>query len=557
MKRTVTLFSLTTLALSLAGAAGAQTAQKPLSASLPAGALLTLETKNAAPALQRFGGALNRVLAAADLGEDGPAEMVSGFQAIATDLLGREGVAGVFAVQGKGGTFTPELLAVARAGELSREMFTGKKATARVGNFTFTRDGDAFVGQGGGLLYVSTDKALLMSYLGRLSGKAAPTLATSAPYAAATRAAGANELGLYANFSAAAKVIRSQLSQVFLPRLLSPVVDAIDTLGQVAGGFTTTASGLSTSSAQVVNPEGKDAPLRRLLTATSDFEVQDIIPATAEAVQATACAPESGAYLGRWLTRVDLFEPFGFLTDSQLASHLERSGGYLGGECAQVTLAGGTKASLNQNDPLASLRYSVSYQRVTDQAAAEAHLPEYARSVNAAIQGVRASLKDVQDQTMKRVMADMDEDMMAELGGAGLAGLGMMGESFKQLDTLLAGMKMVYGFRDGYLVTAWSDEALRAALREGGATLGQSAAFQGAGLTGNAGFGFTPDLPALSGKDLMGSLPAEMQDEELEELLAPAMNAAADLINRFDGMTSQRSVTGNVIIGKASVRYRW
>ncbi|MFC6661236.1 hypothetical protein [Deinococcus multiflagellatus] len=222
-----------------------------------------------------------------------------------------------------------------------------------------------------------------------------------------------------------------------------------------------------------------------------------------------------------------------------------------------MTLAGGTKAGLNQNDPLASLRYSVSYQRVTDQAAAEAHLPEYARSVNAAIQGVRANLKNVQDQTMKRVMGDMDEDMMAELGGAGLAGLGMMGESFKQLDTLLAGMKMVYGFRDGYLVTAWSDEALRAALREGGATLGQSAAFQGAGLTGNAGFGFTPDLPALSGKDLMGSLPAELQDEELEELLAPAMNAAADLINRFDGMTSQRSVTGNVIIGKASVRYRW
>ncbi|PTA68892.1 hypothetical protein C8263_06070 [Deinococcus arcticus] len=504
-----------------------------------------------------MGGVMGRVLEAAELGEDGPGEMAGGLQAIAADLLGREGVAGVFAVQKPGGTFTPELLAVARAGELSREMLSsGKKPGARVGNFTFSRDGDVFMGQGGGLLYVSTDKNLLMSYLGRLSGKAAPTLAASAPYAAATRAAGTNEFGLYANFSATAKVIRSQLSQVFLPRLLSPVVDAIDTLGQLAGGFTTTASGLTTSSAQVVNPEGKDAPLRRILTATTDFGVQDILPANVEAVQASACAPESGAYLGRWLTRIDLFEPFGFLTDSQLASHLERSGAYLGTECAQVTLAGGTKASLNQNDPLASLRYGVGYQRVTDQAAAEAHLPEYARSVNEAIQGVRATLKGSVDRAMKGMVSPED---MAELGAAGMASMMAVDESLEQVDRLLAGMKMVYGFRDGYLVTAWSDEALRAALAEGsgGATLAQSAGFRAANLSGNAGFNFTPDLPALSGQDLLASLPAEMQDEELAELMAPAMNAAADLINRFDGMSSQRSVTGNVIIGKASVRYRW
>ncbi|MVN87656.1 hypothetical protein GO986_12875 [Deinococcus sp. HMF7620] len=555
MTRFLTAASL--LTLSLAGAASAQSAQKPLATSLPAGALLTLETKNAAPALKRFGGVLTRVLDAVQLDEeDSPAAMLDGVQALLTDFLGREGVAGVFAVQEQRNTFTPELLAVARAGELSREMLGSKKPGARVGNYTFSRQGDLFAGQSGGLVYVSTNKALLMSYLGRLSGKAAPTLATSAAYAAVSRAAGTNEFGLYANFSATAKVIRSSLTQVFLPRLLSPVVDAIDTLGQVAGGLTTTASGLTTTSAQAVNTAGKDAPLRRILTATTDFGVQDIIPANVEAVQASACAPESGAYLGRWLTRIDLLEPFGFLTDSQLASHLERSGAYLGGECAQVTLAGGTKASLNQEDPLASLAASVSYQRVTDQAAAEAHLPEYAASVNSAIQGVRATLKETLGGAMKGVM---DGEDMDALGGMGMVGLGAAMQSMEQVDTLLAGLKMVYGFRDGYLITAFSDEALQAALDETPATLGQSAAFRAAGLdtTASAAFGYTPDLPALTGQDLLGSLPEDLQDEDLNEFLAPVMNAAADVINRFDGMTSQRGVSGNVIIGKANVRYRW
>ncbi len=550
------------LTFALAATASAQGASAkggaaPLTAHLPAGALLTLETKGAAPAFDRLTGVIGSVLdgAAEAGGEEMEASgaMLRGFSGVLADSVGREGVAGVFTVQGKGGTFTPALLAVARTGDLSAEMFSSfipKKKGARVGAYPFVRSGDLFAGQANGLVYLSSDKALLMSYLGRLSGKAAPTLAASAPYAQATRAAGPVQLGAYLNFSATAKVIRGQFSQFMLPRLLSPVVDALDTLGQVAGGLTTTDTGLNTVSAQVVNTAGKDRPLARLLTHTTDFGVQDIIPADVEGVQATACAPESNAYAARWLTRLDLFEPFGFLTDSQLASHLERSGQYLGSECAQVTLSGGLLASLDQSDPLAALATTVTYQSVRDRAAAEAHLPEYAQSVNEALAGLRVTLKSAVGDLMKGDLGGLDGDGVAAMMAAG---------SFDQLDELLAGLKMVYAFEGDYLITAFSEEALQAALAGKDAPLAQDPAFQAAGLTltGSGGWGYQPDLADLGGDDLMGSLPAEFEEMDMEETLGPVMDAMAGLINRYDGMTSQRSVEGNVIIGKANVKYRW
>ncbi|UBV42395.1 hypothetical protein LAJ19_12300 [Deinococcus taeanensis] len=560
MTRFLPALSLTAL---LAAASAQAQAVRPLADGLPAGALLTLETRNAAPALKRFSGVLQRVLDAAQVGrsdEDEDAGAMMGVaQAVLADSLGREGIAGVFSVQGRKGAFQPALLAVTRSGTLTDEMLgelLPETPGARVGRYTFSRADDLFVGASNGLVYLSSDKALLMSYLGRLSGKAAPTLATSAPYAAARRAAGAQELSVYANFSAAAKVIRSQLTQVALPRLLSPLVDALDTLGQFAGGVTTTASGWTTSSAHVVNEAGRDKPLARLLLDTTDFAVQSVIPAGVEAVQATACHPDSGAYLGRWLTRVDLLEPFGFLTDSQLADHLTRAGQYLGHECAQVTLAGGMTAGLKDQDPLASLRHAVSYQRVTDRAAAEAHLPGYARSVNDALQGLRGTLNEALQGGIKDFGAD---DRMTGLGAAGLMGLGAGMQAGRDLNAALGSLKLVYAFRGEYLLTAFSQDALDAALADG-PTLAQSEAFQAAGLTlsGAAGWSYQPDPADLTGRDLLGSLPQELaEDDGLGQLLTPAMNAAADLINRFDGTTSQRAVTGNVIIGKASVRYRW
>lgn len=520
-----------------------------LTEHLPSGALLTFETRDAGGAVDRLSGVATRFARA--LGdESGVGEMVSGFGAVLKGSVGQEAALGVFTVGTGRGKFTPGLLAVSRVDELSAEFFgsmVARRPGARVGNYTFVRQGNTFVGMSGGLVYVSTHKDLLMAYLARLSGKGAPRLLNSAAYTVPTRARGTQELSLFLNFSAAAKVARSALSEIMLPRLLSPVVDAVDTLGQYSAGFTTTPQGLNSQAAHLPNPQGKDRPLYAVLTHSTDFGVQDIIPADVEAVAARACHPDSNPYLGRWLTRVDLIDPLGFLTDSQLASHLERSARYLGGECAQVTLTGGLKAGLNQSDPLAALAYSVSYQRVRDLDAARAHLPEYTGAVNAAIAGAGQTLGD---------LLSSGPELPEELMGAGAAGL----NSLTVLTDALAELKMVYAFRGDYLITAFSDEALAAALA-GGETLAQDAGFRAANLplTASAGWQYARDPEALSGEEILSALPEELG--QMGPLFGVFSGLLADTVNRYGGMTSQSRVLnagpGKLVLDKASVRYDW
>ncbi|GGO27583.1 hypothetical protein [Deinococcus humi] len=586
-----------------------------LSEQLPAGALLTLETKNAGGAIDRFAGLLASAANSMTGGEEG-GQMIAGFQQIVKGSLGQEAVAGVFSVGNAGSVFSPELLAVSRVDRLSGEFFSSLMEPtrgARVGNYTFSRQGETFAGMSNGLVYVSTNKDLLMGYLGRLSGKAAPRLMNSAAYTVPQRALGQQELSLFLNFSATAKVIRGALGKAtMLPRLLSPVVDALDTLGQYVAGFTTRAGGLTATSAHAANAQGKDQPLYRILTDSTDFAVQDIIPADAENVVASACHRESGAYLGRWLTRVDLLDPLGFLTDSQLASHLERSAAWLGHECAQVTLAGGLKSGLTASDPLSGLKYSVTYQRVADMDAAKAQMPAYASSVNAAIAGVSDSLKGI-----------IKDDALGSVGRSMPDGMGAAASSsLKMVDDLLGQLNMVYAFRGDYLITAFSQTALEAALDESAGALAQDAGFIAAGINprSSAGWTYAPNPQDVSGEEIsklmlsgLGSgemldemdradddaaqmpeapavadvpaapsrsgkgravstgtnstddMDADMmfEDEGLSDgemmsgMIGGVSDLMADLINRYDGQTVQRTVQGNVITSKSSVLYRW
>lgn len=566
-----------------------------LSEQLPAGALLTLETNRAGGAIDRLAGLLISVADGVAGGEEG-GQMIGGFQQILKGSLGQEAVAGVFSVGESGGSFSPHLLAVSRVDRLSGEFFASlmeSKKGARVGSYTFSRQGKTFAGMSNGLVYVSTNKDLLMGYLGRLSGKAAPRLMNSVAYTVPQRAMGQQEMSLFLNFSATAKVIRGALDQAIkLPRLLSPLVDALDTLGQYAAGFTTNAEGLSATSAHAANAQGKDQPLYRILTDSTDFGVQSVIPADAESVVASACHPESGAYLGRWLTRVDLLDPLGFLTDSQLASHLERSARFLGNECAQVMLTGGFQSGLDASNPLLGLDYSVTYRRVSDMDAARAQMPDYASSVNAAIAGASDSLKKL---LRDDALGGVGRSMPGEMGAAAAAGGAAADSSLKMVDDLLGNLKMVYAFRGDYLITAFSQTALDAALDETAPVLAQDQDFIAAGLNMrfSAGWTYTPNPADLSGEELsqailsgMGAGDGDMDmdadsaetaaadteaadadtvaedgamgdDEMMSGMIGGVSDMMADLINRFDGQTVQSAVQGNVITSKSSVLYRW
>lgn len=546
MKTALMLTGLTA-ALGLAAAA-------PLARDLPAGALLTLETQNAAPALNRLLGVVTQAAGAADMGEVGG--VIGGLGEVATGTIGQQGVAGVFTVGTPKGGYTPALLAAAQVDRTSTAFFQsliGKRPGAKVGNYSFTRQGSLFVGLSGGLVYVASDKTLLMAYLGRLSGHVAPRLNASAAYARPRQALGAQELSLYLNFSATAKVARAQLGQVLLPRLLSPLVDGLDTLGQYAAGFRTTPTGLDARSAHVPNPAGKDRPLYRLLTHSSDFAVQELIPADAETVTASACAPETNTYLARWLTRLDLLDPSGFLTDSQLADHLERSARYLGDECAQVTLAGTARAGLDST----GLNDSVSYRRVTDRTAAEAHLPEYTASVNAAIQGASDSLNGLATGSLSRLGA---------LGAAGLGAQLGLRDSLEQLQGTIRQLKLVYAFRGDYLITAFSPAALEAALDEEAPVLADDDAFVAAQLetAGVAGWSYARAPEPVSADDLNAAIQASGKSalggagpEALDAVLAPVGAVAADLINRYGGLKSQATVEDGLILSQSSVAYTW
>lgn len=560
---------------------------------LPAGALLTVETKDAGGMVKRFGGLLSALTGEAQgQGKGDRKHAPNGASAnqsqIFSDMLGssiaKEAVVGVFAVGQTGRPFSPGVLGVSRVNQESQGLFSAllpKKAGAKVGKYEFARQGSVFAGMSGGLVYFSTDKALLMSYLGRLSGKDAPRLLNSLPYTTSKRSVGAQEMSLFMNFSATAKVLRSQLAQMSLPRLFSPAVDALDTLGQYAGGFNTTDKGFTTTSALVANAQGKDQPLYRILTDSTEFHVQEIIPAQIESVKATACAPESGAYFGRWLTRLDLFDPTGFLTDSQLASHLEQSGQYLGHECAQVTLVGSTKSGFAQpRNPLASLGYIVSYQRVRDLDAAKAHLPSYVNSVNTALARLADSLSGLlKEDGLSSLTSALPAQAAAagQLGNSALSGL-------VELDQALKNLKMVYAFRGDYLITAFSPEALQTALDESAAPLAQDSAFQAAQLSmTGAGWSYQSDPPEITPADFQALLPdpaqsneldldtSDLTDEEraaLEALLSEddaggslydqkMLGVFTELMNRYDGMVSQKQVMGNVVLTKSDIKYRW
>ena len=549
---------LTLSALMASFAAASQASAAVLADNLPAGALMTLQTNGAGPTFDRLLGLVRSVSKDREL-----TDVAGGLGGLFKGSIGNEATLGLFSVgsdRGEGG-FAPALLAVTRADVSSGSLFQTmipKKPGAKVGKYTFVRTDDLFVGMGGGLVYLSSDKGLLMGYLARLGGKVAPRLNASAAYTVPTRAVGEQELSLYFNFSATAKVIRSQLGKVLLPRLLSPIVDALDTLGSYAAGFSTTDAGLTAQAAHVPNVAGKDKPLYSILTHTTDFNVQSVIPASAEAVTASACANESASYLGRWLTRIDLLDPTGFLTDSQLAANLDQSARYLGDECATVTLAGGGRAGLNQTDKAAALGYGVTYQRVDDMDAARAQLPAYVTSLNTALQGLAGTL-----DTLGGTLGSMEGAAAGKKPGGRPQGASASVQGLQtQLNDLkkqVAAIRVVYGFRGDYLVMAYSDRALRAALDVAAPVLSDDQAFGASQLdfVGVSGWSYGVAGQKVSAPDFAAAL------KPLEGLGYPRNIGAsvgtvlADLFNRYGGMSSQSTVEGGLIMQKSAVSYDW
>ncbi|SMB82981.1 hypothetical protein [Deinococcus hopiensis] len=527
-----------------------------LSANLPAGAVATLET-------QGFGTTATRVLNVLEDTLDALPAPLNKLTNTAQNLLPylngslfNEATLGLFTVGSGKGPYALDYLVVMRVDSGINEDFQDlasiPEPTARVGRYGFARDGGDFVGQTGDLVYISGDKNLLMNYLGKLSGKAGPRLGESAAYSAPAQQAGKAELSAYLNFSAGAKLIRQTLAQeIGLPRLFSPIVDAVDTLGQWRGGLSSTEAGFQASSVLAVNPAGKDAALRALLTHTRpEFEITRVLPADATSVSVNACDSGTGAYLGRWLTRIDLIDPTGFLSDTQLASELEAQSRYLGDECAQITVADALPGGQARTGVLAGLSSIVTFQNVTDEEAARAHAERLTQSVNAAL---RSSFTELHALTSQ--MGEKKED-------AALAPLLALLDP-KQLDDV----SLHTAFKDGYLITAFSQAALDKALNAE-ETLADNEEFTGSNLTsGNAAFSWSPaPSEEFTGEGLLEKLqgqlrgnPAEtvLEDPEMQEMAAPVLDAFASVLNRYGGASSTTTVTGTSRVTQGQLNFDW
>ncbi|ULH16472.1 hypothetical protein MF271_07800 [Deinococcus sp. KNUC1210] len=541
--------------LGATSACSSASAASTLLSNLPSGALATFETNHMSAAIDRANGLLNsalKVMGGKNAQMDEMNDMLSLVMPALKGSVGTEGVLGVFAVSGKHGTFEPGVLAVTRlnadARALLKSTMPTTKKPARVGAYTFVRSDDMFVGMSQNLAYAASDKNLLMSYLGRLSGKAAPRLEKAPAYAVPMNAVGTQELRAYFNFSAIAKVVRSQLATVGFPRLVAPVVDAIDTLGQVGAGISTNAAGLSGTSALAANAGGADKSLYSILTHNTEaFNVQSVIPANAESVTVSACDPLTNEYTARWLTRLDLFDPTGFLSDTQLAHNLEVQGRYLGDECAQVMLAGSMKASLSGSG--GTMNHSVTYQKVTDEDAARAHMQDFAASVNTSLQ---AALKATRSQLGR--LGGLDPEMGRQLG------------SLNSMLSDLARLKFVYDFKEGYLVTAFNQKALDSAM-QATSFLADSPDFQAQNFAlSGSGFQFSrPPATPYTKADLLRLFQAAvarsnlgaMYDKKTQQMLQPAAAVLTDLLNRYGGSGSQTSATENLVVTKSNINFRW
>lgn len=541
-----------------------------LAEHLPAGALFTLESHQSSGAVERFVNLVSDVVAGFLQAMGKPMEreaqqmqkQLNMAKVMVNEFLGDEAVVGVFTVGTDRVGYKPEFLAVSRAkanSKLMQSQMQKMPVGAKVGRFTITRQKEMFVGYGGPLVYASSNKALLMSYLGRLSGKKAPILSESVAYNVPVTARGQQEFSFFVNFSAGAKIVRNILKKEALPRLFSPVVDALDTLGSYSGGMTTTVSGIKTAGAHRPNMEGKDKPLLDILTHTTKFNVQNSIPAEVETVVATACHKNTNSYMARWLTRVDLFEPFGALTDSQLAHHLERSSHYLGDECAQVTLSGTTKASFKTENPFASLNKTLYYQKVEDRAAAEKHFPEYLKSLNTALQasldGFIQLASEIEGRELARALKGLSKnDLMKEFAdGMSVADQEAV-NVLKELKKEIENVKFVYGFRDDYVVVALSQKALDQALNEAGPSFAETDAFKEAqiasqGVRWQVGVNLS-NMTAEEVAEVYKTLPDK-------EIAGMASGLVADLINRYDGYTEQSSVQNGLVLTKGQYQYRW
>ena len=424
----------------IASAASSTPTSTPLSRYLPAGALGTLEAHNLRDAFEASKPLLKSLVNSVD-----PTMNFTSLELGSQVLWGSVGLEssiGAYSV----GSQNAGYLAVTRVNGaasalLSAQMRSGYSVgqPVKVGAFSFRRVDGNYMGMGGGLAYASSNYDLMKAFLRRLNGEKLPTLSGSTKYTRTVKTLESSQLKIYVDFSLVSKLARNLLAEVYVPRIGDPILEALNTLGQSGYGLTVQKDGIEGRAVQTLNKEGKEVNLYNLLTASKDeFTSAQYIPANVYSVVTCALDPISEPrYWANWMTRFDLYDPTGILTDSRLVDTYLDSSSWLGSEQSTIMLRPIAK---NPNSLTSTYQNQIWMLEVTDEARAEVVMQSFAGNFN-------TSLKKTLEY-YRKVLPKAALNGMGSLGGPETVLL----TGLQPLLSLLEGdSSLVYKIQNGYL----------------------------------------------------------------------------------------------------------
>jgi len=430
------------IAASSAGLASAATVtptSTPLSRYLPAGALGTLEAHNLRDAFEASKPLLKSLVRSVD-----PTMNFTSLELgsqVVWGSVGLESSLGVYSV----GTKNAGYLAVTRVNGAANVMLSAQMRSSyvegkpvKVGAFSFQKMNGNYMGMGGGLAYASSDFDLMKAFLRRLNGEKLPTMSESAKYTQTVKTLESSQLKIYIDFALVSKLARNLLAEIYIPRIGDPILEALNTLGQSGYGLTVQKDGIEGRAVQTLNKEGKEVNLYNLLTASKDeFTSAQFIPANVYSVVTCALDPVSEPrYWANWMTRLDLYDPTGILTDSRLVDTFLDSSSWLGNEQSTVTLRPIAK---NPNSLTSTYQNQIWMLEVTDEARAEVVMQSFAGNFN-------TSLKKTLEYYRKLIPANLQGEVESlGLDSSMLAGLQPL------LELLRGDSSLVYRIQNGYL----------------------------------------------------------------------------------------------------------
>lgn len=435
----------------LTGVAGAASAT-PLSRYLPAGAVGTLELQNLRPAyaiskplIKDFASYITKMTGSEIL----PMSMVDTTLEPFWGSFGNESSVGAYTV----GENNVQMLAVTRVNAPTAlllnsqmkqqiEMQYGKSKPVKVGAFSFQKAGEMYLGQGGGVAYASSNYDLMVAFLKRLNGEKLPVLAGNPVYQNTMSRLEGSQFKIYANLSLLVKFARINLTKVFLPRLLDPFLEGLNTLGQTGLGLNVVADGFEGQSVLNLNPDGKDQDLYNLSRASKpEFSSAQHIPSDAYSVQTCAIDAKSETRSwAKWLTRFDLYDVTGILTDSNIVNTVLDSSEWLGTETSTINI--GITPNQNLNDMSSSFKNSIVMYQVSDEAKADSAMNTFTKNYNAALKHTLEFYRKSADGIIR--MSEVPTSDRASIANI----LGLLNGSYN----------LGYRIKDGYLFLGEDDK---------------------------------------------------------------------------------------------------